>query len=172
MEWEKTKEGKEWHKNYRHEYYLKKEKDRDRKCKTCGKKLPLTLPRKYRRLGKLCWECYKEKRREYFKERARKNKLIIKFVRILKKQAIIGYYSNYTFECACCKLCDTEESLPFLSIDHINGGGSKQAKEQKTRAYLYDWLIRNNMPKGFQVYCHNCNMAKKINNGICPHKQE
>lgn len=31
------------------------------------------------------------------------------------------------------------------------------------------WLRRNNYPNGFQVLCHNCNMAKGFY-GKCPHQ--
>jgi len=32
------------------------------------------------------------------------------------------------------------------------------------------WLRKYNYPKGFQVLCHNCNMAKRF--GVCPHKEK
>lgn len=110
---------------------------------------------------------YGPRRERYLRER--KNILIkTKENSKLKKQAVIGFYSDGTFECVCCGLAD---HIDFYSIDHINDGGNQHKKKEGFTS-LYDWLIRNNMPKGFQVYCHNCNMAKKINNGICPHKQE
>ena len=34
---------------------------------------------------------------------------------------------------------------------------------------MYGWLRRNSYPEGFQVLCHNCNLGKKINGGVCPH---
>ena len=32
------------------------------------------------------------------------------------------------------------------------------------------WITKNNSPKGFQILCHNCNMAKGFY-GKCPHQK-
>lgn len=70
-------------------------------------------------------------------------------------------------KCACCG----ETEPDFLAIDHINNDGAEHRKEigSDGRA-LYLWLRRNNYPEGFQVLCHNCNMAKGLY-GICPHQE-
>jgi hypothetical protein len=60
--------------------------------------------------------------------------------------------------------------LHFLCIDHINGGGSKHRREGKFPS-MYQWLKTHNFPEGFQVLCHNCNMAKFIY-GVCPHREQ
>jgi hypothetical protein len=78
------------------------------------------------------------------------------------KELIFNHYGKV---CACCG----ESNPMFLSIDHINGGGTKQRKEIK-REKITTWLVRNNFPKGFQTLCFNCNWGKHINHGICPHK--
>lgn len=66
--------------------------------------------------------------------------------------------------CACCG----EKEPKFLAIDHINNDGNKHRREVKNKT-IYVWLRDNNYPKGFQVLCHNCNMAKAFWK-ICPHK--
>ena len=68
--------------------------------------------------------------------------------------------------CACCG----EKTYEFLSIDHIDGGGSKHRRDMKISGgtATTEWLVRNKFPKGFQVLCHNCNMAKGFY-GECPH---
>ena len=71
---------------------------------------------------------------------------------------------NYGGKCACCG----ESEMNFLCIDHIGGGGNKHRKEITTKS-IGEWLYVNKYPKGFQVLCHNCNMAEGIY-GICPHK--
>ncbi len=38
-----------------------------------------------------------------------------------------------------------------------------------TGSKLYNWLKRNNFPKGFQTMCINCNFAKGMF-GVCPHQ--
>lgn len=80
-----------------------------------------------------------------------------------KKRAIV--LTAYGGECRCCG----EREIKFLSIDHINGGGTKHRKEIK--GATYSWLIKNKFPSGFQLLCHNCNMAKALY-GKCPHLQE
>lgn len=72
-------------------------------------------------------------------------------------------YGGYT--CKCCG--ETEKA--FLTIDHINGGGSKHRKEVG-QSNIYRWLKQNNYPEGFQVLCMNCQWGKK-NCGICPHQK-
>lgn len=66
-------------------------------------------------------------------------------------------------KCVCCG----ESNQVFLAIDHINNDGSKHRKAI-SRKMIYGWLIKNNFPPGFQLLCHNCNMAKSIL-GKCPH---
>ena len=83
-----------------------------------------------------------------------------------EKSIVIWHYSGGTCCCACCGFC---EDKIFLDIDHIYGGGSKH-KNSIIGMTLHRWLIQNNLPKGFQVLCSNCNQGKRRNRGICPHK--
>ena len=78
---------------------------------------------------------------------------------------VLRHYSAEEPFCACCG----EKHLEFLCIDHVNGGGSQHRKQMGVGKAIYPWLIRNNFPDGFQVLCHNCNMAKGFY-GNCPHK--
>jgi len=82
-----------------------------------------------------------------------------------RRKIALEYYGGNPPKCACCG----EKEIKFLSIDHINGGGNQQRKNGICN--LANWLIKNNFPKGFQVLCYNCNMAKAffIN---CPHKNK
>lgn len=64
----------------------------------------------------------------------------------------------------------------FLAIDHINGGGSAARKSgiyggsKVGGSGFYRWLIKNDFPAGFQTLCHNCNLGRQINGGVCPHQ--
>ncbi len=79
-----------------------------------------------------------------------------------KRQMVYDYYGG---KCACCG----ETQFEFLSIDHINGGGTQHRIKEKIRGTgMIDWLIRKGLPEGFQVLCHNCNQAKGYY-GKCPH---
>ena len=76
--------------------------------------------------------------------------------------ALIAYSGGKPL-CRCCG----EIRYEFLCIDHINGGGGRHRKQVGTN--FYRWLAKNGFPKGFQVLCHNCNMAKGFY-GKCPHE--
>jgi hypothetical protein len=102
---------------------------------------------------------YNERTRNTKNERERRK------YRELREAVLVAYGSK----CACCG----EATLAFLCIDHINGGGSEhrralRAKGISAGAGFYKWLQKNDYPEGFQVLCHNCNMAKGFY-GSCPH---
>ena len=83
--------------------------------------------------------------------------------------SVLSYYSCGPPRCACCD----ERGWPFLSIDHINRNGAAHRREigpSKKGYAIYCWLKKNNFPPGFQVLCHNCNMAREHWGGVCPHK--
>jgi hypothetical protein len=97
-----------------------------------------------------------------------------KVARLKRKMLIFRHYSSEIPFCACCG----EEEIKFLSIDHINGGGTKHRQElQKAPgkpaggSVIYGWIVKNNFPEGFQILCHNCNQAKGFY-GMCPHKEK
>lgn len=84
-----------------------------------------------------------------------------------RRLEVLKHYGGDPPKCHCCG----ESIYEFLSIDHINGGGYKHRKE--IGGYFgrnfYKWLVKNNFPDGFQVLCHNCNLAKGFY-GKCPHE--
>lgn len=106
------------------------------------------------------------KQREYQKAYRQKKKLEIslqkKEYRLKVKIKVLTYYSKGKPFCECCK----EDIIEFLSIDHINGGGTKHRKQISN--IIYWWLIKNNYPEGYRVLCHNCNQAFGFY-GKCPH---
>jgi hypothetical protein len=74
---------------------------------------------------------------------------------------------HYGARCVCCG--ETEPG--FLCIDHINGGGNKHRRTGVGAGpNIYRWLKNHGYPPGFQVLCHNCNMAKSAF-GVCPHER-
>jgi len=105
-----------------------------------------------------------KKWRENHKEKIIKiNKISGKKYRDKNRELVFNHYGR---QCACCG----EKEIKFLSIDHIDGKGTKHRKEIKCR--IYGWLVKNNFPKGFQTLCFNCNWGRYRNNGICPHKDK
>lgn len=78
------------------------------------------------------------------------------------REAAIRHYGG---ECACCG----EETIEFLEIDHIQGGGKKHRRS--IGGNIWAWMRRNGYPDGFRVLCSNCNFS--IGRfGYCPHERE
>lgn len=71
----------------------------------------------------------------------------------------------YGARCLCCG----ETIKEFLTLDHINGGGTNH-RRTKGGLHTYREMIRENDHKKYRVLCMNCNHATKYNK-ICPHKQ-
>lgn len=127
-------------------------------CIKCKRRFPHTkdfFPRNAgmpRGLLRCCKDCDRYEHRTQCRIRKAKQKLIV-----------FRHYCQGKPRCACCGL----ETVEFLCIDHINGGGQKHRKEINTGNF-YHWLIKSGFPAGFQTLCYNCNMAKGFY-GQCPH---
>ena len=111
-----------------------------------------------------CIATYGKKRRE--------NPEVVRRERESHRRARIGVMLHYCpdgiLKCACCG----ETEVKFLSLDHIDGGGNAHRREiGRGPTAIFGWLKRNNYPPGFQVLCHNCNMAKGFY-GVCPHQEK
>jgi len=85
----------------------------------------------------------------------------------------LGVLAAYGNKCACCgETCER-----FLAIDHIHGGGNQHRKKvfgvhSACGPVFYRWLRNEGYPKDdFQILCHNCNMGKHMNGGVCPHRE-
>lgn len=142
-----------------------------RVCSKCGLEKPLTdFPyrkdnRCYRRKCKSCHKTYHADYYKTYKPDGESVKAHSKKYRAKIREAVFQAYGGHI--CACCG--ETEPA--FLCIDHINGGGNEHRKELGRSGYsFYVWLQLSGFPPGFQVLCHNCNIGKHINGGVCPHK--
>ena len=87
------------------------------------------------------------------------------------KQLVIAHYSNHTYQCACCG----EAEFDFLAVDHVNGHGNQHRQALGGRHMaswrFCSWLVKNGLPPGYQILCHNCNMSKG-KHGVCVHRKE
>jgi len=83
--------------------------------------------------------------------------------RTLMKEKVYSFYGN---ACACCG----ETNPFFLALDHINNDGNKHRREHGSGFSLYRWILKSNFPNTLQILCHNCNVGKHLNGGVCPHK--
>jgi len=126
----------------------------------------------------MCRKCYRKDYHQRNKIRSRElNRIWIeknpeRYKKIRNKARknlrieVLNHYSGGDIKCACCG----ERHHEFLAIDHINNNGAtaKRNGEPKGGIGFYTYLRKNNWPTGFQVLCHNCNMAKSFY-GQCPH---
>jgi hypothetical protein len=148
--------------------------DSGRVCTKCGKyktreHFSIQPNSKYKGgMQSWCKECMSE----YCKFR-RQSQLV--HVRRIEKESrakirleVLSHYSGGTPKCACCG----EREIDFLTIDHVNGGGSAHRRSLggARGSGIYPWLRRNDYPDGFQVLCMNCNFAKG-KYGTCPHQR-
>lgn len=82
--------------------------------------------------------------------------------RIRYRNEVLAAYGG---TCTCCG----ETDPCFLAVDHINNDGAMHRRQiGRGSMQIYRWLINNNFPMGFQLLCHNCNLAKAFY-GSCPH---
>lgn len=86
-----------------------------------------------------------------------------KYTRKIKEE-VLGHYSEGHLECACC----SEDKIEFLTIDHINGGGTEHRRSIGNGRSFYRWLKNHEYPDGFRVLCMNCNFSLG-KYGYCPH---
>jgi hypothetical protein len=79
------------------------------------------------------------------------------------KAEVLRHYGDT--KCRCCGETATE----FLTINHVNGGGTRHRNEAKLRgSSFYKWLVKHGFPSGYDVLCMNCNFALG-RFGYCPH---
>jgi hypothetical protein len=82
----------------------------------------------------------------------------------------IETFTAYGGKCSCCG----ESHQEFLTIDHINGGGTKHRREigAGEGVRFYRWLKQQGFPQNdYQCLCMNCNHAIGLQ-GYCPHDRE
>lgn len=110
--------------------------------------------------GKQCGEC-REYRRNWVDENIDLHRLyMVQYARRAKQMAI----EIYGGKCQCCG----EDRPVFLTIDHVSGGG-RQHRLENNIGNLTLWLKARGWPDGYQVLCWNCNAAKYLTGGSCPH---
>lgn len=111
----------------------------------------------------------KERLLKYGREKYRNNREFLlnraKEYALKRKLLVFGHYG---IKCECCG----ENHKEFLTIDHINGNGNKQRRDNNIcgGSGFYRWLIKNNYPKEFRTLCINCNFSLG-KYGYCPHKK-
>ncbi len=83
-----------------------------------------------------------------------------------RKLKILAHY-GFEGELKCCWIGCTVTDVDMLTLDHIGNDGAKHRREYTKSgrgggSTLYDRLIREGYPKGFQTLCANHNLKKHI----------
>lgn len=165
-------------------------KDKDSpEARASARKRSLAYYHKNREARLLYYQAHKEERRAYNKAYAAAHKERYQTIGIAWRQQNKGKLQEQAkarqvalktaafaayggAQCACCG----ESHIEFLSVDHINGGGSLHRQAIRTApaghraGSIYKWLKDNEYPLGFRVLCMNCNCAIGWH-GFCPHNQ-
>lgn len=109
----------------------------------------------------------KEKIREKAREYTEKNRDKIREKNLKKYYEQKKFiYDFYGYICNCCN----EDNPRFLTIDHVENDGYKS---RNAGSRIYQIIIKditNNGAHRYQILCYNCNCAKRLNEGVCPHK--
>ena len=75
-----------------------------------------------------------------------------------RKVRVLSHYGNGRLTCVICR----EDRIDCLSIDHINGRGTQHRLQDKLYGYkMYQWLIKQEFPMGYQTLCMNCQFIKR-----------
>lgn len=117
--------------------------------------------------GSTCKKCVNERTARYQKEHRAEYAAYCRAYARRQKEAVIAAYGGV---CACCGTTNPE----FLSIDHVNGGGTarRRAGLEGGGSMLYAKLRREGYPQeGYRLLCFNCNSSFGLY-GYCPHQNE
>lgn len=144
-------DNKERCKKYYREH-IEERKAKSREYEATHKEQRKAYRKQYKKSGRksIIDALWREKNRELIKERDRN-------YRIMLKQEVLSHYSGGIPTCAMCGITN----IDLLTIDHIDGGGTKHRKETGGGGQAtYRWLKRNNYPNGYRVLCFGCNVVK------------
>ena len=143
----------------------------DKKCGRCDEVKPITnfCRDKGRSDGRwaYCRPCQAAQNKETWDRRKAKGLPTYSAVAHRKlRLEVLLHYSGGSIKCACCG----ETRYEFMSLDHINNDGAEHRRVVGPTGVLQD-LKKRGFPPGYQVLCHNCNIARQ-HFGCCPHQKE
>lgn len=102
-----------------------------------------------------------EKNKEKYKARARawrKSHPDAKLLSDIKlKKEVLTYYGNGKLECVLCGFKD----IRALSLDHIDGGGTRNRKALGGPREVYRYLRKVGYPPGYRTLCMNCQFIER-----------
>lgn len=121
-----------------------------------------------KKLKQKYWEnprFFREKKAKWRRENLTKARALERRTTLRNRMAVLTQYGGNPPKCACCG----EKETQFLSVDHINNDGVKDRKLHGGGTGMYRYLVREKFPRGIQILCYNCNLAKG-RYGKCPHQ--
>lgn len=140
----------------------KKERVRYRResglCENCG----TAIPSERQEFSWRCAECASKKTvlaRQKRKRRPLQLRAAKARSRIRVKDRVLDMYGKV---CACCGFDDER----FLCVDHMNNDGKQDRAGKRNSLQKLLKLKRDDI----QILCYNCNFAKEVFGGTCPHK--
>lgn len=131
------------------------------RCAACGAKKPFDaehFPVRTNRtfgLDTICRTCTCAKARRPNRDSAQKLRIVV----------LAAYGVAGVPKCVCCG----ESAVEFLTLDHINGGGSAERKRVGGGRNLNRILRDSGFPTGYRTLCWNCNLSF-AKYGYCPHQ--
>ena len=81
-----------------------------------------------------------------------------------REQLRAEMFAVYGRECVCCK----EREINFLTLDHVNGGGTQEFLRFGSLGLLRQLKKRGWPQSGYRILCMNCNFATRFGRP-CPH---
>ena len=85
-----------------------------------------------------------------------------------KRRLRARFFEMYGEVCVCCG----EVEKIFLTVDHKQDDGHIERK-RLGGGEPYRTLrvaLKKHQPERYQTLCFNCNLGRKLNGGICPHR--
>lgn len=70
------------------------------------------------------------------------------------RETVLDFYGRV------CARCGHDGSRSRLDIDHIDESGYVKRRTLSSHYNLTYWLIKHNLPTGYQTLCHRCNILK------------
>lgn len=117
--------------------------------------------KKRKAAGKIPWSSQKPNRTRWY---------------VKLKREVFEHYGNGVIACACCGV---DESLSFLTLDHVNGDGKAHREELFGKGKpssgngIYHRLRKAGYPENIelQILCTTCNLSKSLSGtNTCAHK--
>lgn len=101
---------------------------------------------------------WREANRDYIRQKAREQ------IRQIRLEVIRAYGGH----CVCCG----EDTMEFLSIDHVNNDGAQERRAIGSGPNFYRSLKKRGFPRdGYRLLCLNCNLSRGFF-GYCPHERQ